>query len=90
MGIRPKLPGRWQPAQLVAEVGGVEVARDPEGRALRAANKRLAREPDTLKKAWVVFGRPPPWAPTAASPNGHHSSNLFETQRQTTSLLCPA
>jgi transposase len=37
----------------VAEVGSVEVARDPEVRALRAANKRLAQELDILKKALV-------------------------------------
>ncbi|SEU08278.1 transposase, partial [Hymenobacter actinosclerus] len=48
LGISPKLLYRWQQAQLVAEVGSVEVGsvevgsvevgRDPEGRALRAAN----------------------------------------------------
>lgn len=37
---------------MVAEVGSVEVARDPEVRALRAANKRLAQELDMLKKPW--------------------------------------
>ena len=41
----------------MAEVGSVEVARDPEVRALRAANKRLAQELDIqeldiLKKPW--------------------------------------
>lgn len=41
LGISPKLLYRWQQAQLVAEVGSVEVTRDPEVRALRAANKRL-------------------------------------------------
>ncbi len=45
-GIRPKLLYRWQQAQLVAEVGSVEVARDPKVRVLRAANKRLAQELD--------------------------------------------
>lgn len=35
----------------VAEVGSVEVARDPEVCALRAANKRLAQELDILTKA---------------------------------------
>ena len=29
LGISPKLLYRWQQAQLVAEVGSVEVARDP-------------------------------------------------------------
>jgi len=33
----------------MAEVGSVEVARDSGGRALRAANKRLAQELDILK-----------------------------------------
>jgi transposase len=44
----------------VAEVGSVEVARAPEVRALRAANKRLAQELDLLKKALVIFGQPTP------------------------------
>ncbi|MCC3155585.1 transposase [Hymenobacter sp. BT770] len=60
LGISPKLLYRWQQAQLVAEVGSVEVARDPEVRALRAANKRLAQELDILKKALVIFGQPTP------------------------------
>ena len=60
MGISPKLPYRWQQAQVVAEVGSVEVARDPEVHALRAANKRLAQELDILKKALVIFGQPTP------------------------------
>ena len=47
LGISPKLFYRWQ-ARLVAEVGSVEVARDPEARALRAANKQLAQELDIL------------------------------------------
>ena len=58
LGISPKLLYRWQQAQLVTEVGSVEVARDPEVRALRAANKRLAQELDILKKALVIFGQP--------------------------------
>lgn len=33
---------------MVAEAGSVEVARDPEVRAMRAANKRLAQELDML------------------------------------------
>ena len=36
VGSVPKLLHRWRQAQLVAEVGSVEVARDPEVRALRA------------------------------------------------------
>ena len=40
LGISPKLLYRWQQAQLVAEVGSIEVARDPEVRALRARLKR--------------------------------------------------
>ncbi len=60
LGSRPKLLYRWQQAQFVAEVGSVEVARDPEVRALRAANKRLAQELDMLKKALVIFGQPTP------------------------------
>ncbi len=35
LGISPNLLYRWQQAQVVAEVGSVEVARDPEVRALR-------------------------------------------------------
>ena len=58
LGIRPKLLRRWQQAQLVAEVGGVEVARDPEVRALRARLKRAEPELDILKKALVIFGPP--------------------------------
>jgi transposase len=58
LGISPKLLYRWQQAQLVAEVGSAEVARAPEVRALRAANKRLAQELDILKKALVIFGQP--------------------------------
>ena len=41
----------------MAEVGSVEKARDPEVRALRAANKRLEQELDILKKALVIFGQ---------------------------------
>ena len=40
LGISPKLLYRWQQVQLVAEVGSVEVARDPEVRQLRAQLKR--------------------------------------------------
>ncbi|OGX82101.1 transposase [Hymenobacter coccineus] len=59
LGIIPKVLYRWQQAQVVAEVGRVEVARDPQG-ALRAANKRLAQELDMLKKALVLFGQRTP------------------------------
>ena len=58
LGIRPKLLYRWQQAQLVAEVGSVEVARDPEVRALRARLKRAEQELDILKRALVIFGQP--------------------------------
>ena len=60
LGISPKLLYRWQQAQVVAEVGSVKVARDPEVRALRAANKRLTQELGILKKALVIFGQPTP------------------------------
>ena len=46
LGISPKLLYRWQQAQLVAEVGSEEVARDPE---VRASNK-LSRS-STFKKS---------------------------------------
>ena len=36
-------------------MGSVEVACDPEVRALRAADKRLAQELDISKKALVIF-----------------------------------
>ena len=58
LGSRPKLLYRWQQAQLVAEVGSEEVARDPEVRALRARLKRAEQELDILKKALVIFGQP--------------------------------
>ena len=51
LGISPKLLYRRQQAQVVAEVGSMEVARDPEVRVLRAVNKRLAQELDIFKKA---------------------------------------
>ena len=60
MGISPKLLYRWQQAQVIAEVASVEVAHDPEVRALRAAKQRLAQELNILKKALVIFGQPPP------------------------------
>ena len=43
LGSRPKLLYRWQQAQLVAEVGSVEVARAPEVRQLRAMPGATAR-----------------------------------------------
>ena len=58
LGISPKLLYRWQQAQLVAEVGSEEVARDPEVRALRARLKRAEQELDILKKALVIFSQP--------------------------------
>jgi len=58
LGINPKLLYRWQQEQLVAEVGSVEVARDPEVRALRAQLKRAEQELDILKKALVIFSQP--------------------------------
>ena len=58
LGISPKLLHRWQQAQLVAEVGSEEVARDPEVRALRARLKRAEQELDILTKALVIFGQP--------------------------------
>ncbi|GAA4506923.1 hypothetical protein GCM10023172_36790 [Hymenobacter ginsengisoli] len=53
LGISPKLLYRWQEAKLVAEVGSVEVARDPEVRQLRAQLKRAEQELDILKKPWA-------------------------------------
>ena len=58
LGISPKLLYRWQEAKLVAEVGSVEVARDPEVRQLRTQLKRAEQELDILKKALVIFGQP--------------------------------
>jgi len=58
LGISPKLLYRWQQAQLVAEVGSEEAARDLEVRALRARLKRAEQELDILKKALVIFGQP--------------------------------
>ena len=40
---------------MVAEVGSEALARDPEMRVLRAANKRLAQELEILKKAIAIF-----------------------------------
>ena len=58
LGISPKLLYRWQQAKLVAEVGSVEVARDPEVLQLRAQLKRAEQELDILKKALVIFAQP--------------------------------
>ena len=49
LGISKKLLYRWQQARTVAEASSTGMARDPEVRALRAANKRLAQEVDILK-----------------------------------------
>ena len=43
----------------MAEVGSVEVARDPESRTPRARLKRAEQELDVLKKALVIFRQPP-------------------------------
>ena len=59
LGISPKLLYRWQQAQLVAEVGSVEVARDPEVRQLRAQLKRAEQELDILKKPWSSLASRP-------------------------------
>ena len=60
LGSSPKLLYRWQEAKLVAEVGSVEVARDPEVRQLRAQLRRAEQELDILKKALVIFAQPTP------------------------------
>jgi len=60
LGISPKLPRRWQQAQLVAEVGSEEVARDPEVRALRACLKRAEQELAILIEALLIFSRETP------------------------------
>lgn len=44
----------------MAEVGSVEVARNPKIRTLCAANKRGTRALDILKKVPVIFGQPTP------------------------------
>ena len=64
LGISPKLLHCWQQAQLVAEVGSEEVARDPEARALRARLKRAEQELDILEKN---LGRLRPADPVSAS-----------------------
>jgi len=53
LGISPKLRYRWQQVQLIAEVGSVEVARDPEVRQLLAQLKQPEQELDSLKRALV-------------------------------------
>jgi transposase len=58
LGISPKLLYRWQQAQLLAEVGGEEMARDPEMLTLRARLKRAEQELDIFKKALVIFSQP--------------------------------
>jgi len=60
LGISPKLLYRWQQEQLVAEGGSMEVARDPEVRALHAERQRVQRERDILKKALAIFRRETP------------------------------
>ena len=39
-------------------MGSVEIARDPEVRALRARLKRAEQELDMLKRAVVILGQP--------------------------------
>ena len=58
LGISPKLLYRWQPAQLVVEVGSGKVSHDPEVRAMRARLRRAEQELDILKKALVIFSQP--------------------------------
>ena len=58
LGISPELLYRWQPAQLVVEVGSGKVSHDPEVRAMRARLRRAEQELDILKKAPVIFGPP--------------------------------
>ncbi|OGX90983.1 transposase [Hymenobacter coccineus] len=58
-GISLKLLYCWQQTQLIAEVGGVEVARDPEVRQLRAQLKRAEQELDILKKPWSSLASRP-------------------------------
>jgi transposase len=60
LGIIPKLLCHWQQAQVVTEVGSMELAYDPEVRTLCATNKRLAQGPDILKKALAIFAQPTP------------------------------
>ena len=60
LGISERLLYRWQAQQAAAEVGSVEVARDPEVRALRAELQRVQRERDILKKALAIFSRETP------------------------------
>ncbi len=59
LGISPKLLYRWQQAQLIAEVGSVEVARDPEARQLQAQLKRAEQELDRLKEPWSSLASQP-------------------------------
>jgi transposase len=59
LGISPQLLYRWQQAQLMAEVGSVEAARDPEARQLRAQPKRAKQELDILKKPWASLANQP-------------------------------
>ena len=59
LGISPKLLRRWQQAQLVAEVGSVEVARDPEVRALCARLTRAEQELETRSTSlWGYAAKP--------------------------------
>ena len=57
LGISPKLRYRWQQAQLVAEVGSVEVVRDPEVR-LAGPSEAGGAGARHFKKALVIFSQP--------------------------------
>ena len=67
LGVSPMLLYRWQQAQLIAEVGSVEIARDPEMRQLRVQLKRAEQGLDTSKRSLVIFGQPTRCVPTTTS-----------------------
>ena len=59
LSISSKLLYRWQEAKLVAEVGSVEVVRNPEARQPRAQLKRAKQELAILKKPWSSLASRP-------------------------------
>ncbi|WP_234795079.1 transposase [Hymenobacter arizonensis] len=67
-------------AQVVAEVGSVEVARDPEVRALRARLKRAEQELDILKK---------PWPSSPSRPREHLPAHCPTSQQDTGTPALP-
>ena len=69
LGSSPERLYRWQQAPLIAEVGSVAVARDPEVRQLRAQLKRAEQELDSFKKS---LGLPNAVAAFSASRPGEH------------------